>query len=404
MTTSLLLGSEWDAPEPDHFGSRFSDYATKRSAVSARQATILGLTLVAAIVRRRLVYLLAHGPIYTSLWSLLLAPSGEGHKSTLLRLGGEVLDAVDARVLLPHEFSLPALIAELASKKRKDQQGGSMGLFVKDEAAGFLAGLEKLDYQTGGKDALLDLNGSPNYRLKKLRQETFELERVYLNVAMAGVPSRLAGTLKPTDWYSGFMARFAVVLPEAPIPWRDVGFAIPDHDADRNQLIDELCKLTERLGSTTTEVGLTPRGLKRYNQYGRDLNEAMKEAPEDLRASYERFPELALRIAALIAVTTAGSSTEGGLTVPMEALVAGIRHAEVARQNAHRLFEIYSGVADEADIAKLVGLVKRSPGVTRRRLQQNAHMLARTFNAAFDAAVSDGRICFGPDKVLYAPG
>jgi len=63
----------------------------------------------------------------------------------------------------------------------------------------------------------------------------------------------------------------------------------------------------------------------------------------------------------------------------------GMLPARVARQDAHKIFEIYSGVADEAEIAKLVALVKRSPGIVRRRLQQNSHIRAPTFNAAFEA-------------------
>ena len=401
---SLLLDSEIEMEEPDHFGSRFMEYATDRSAVSARQALFLGLALVASVVRRRLAIGFAHGRLYTTLWAFLLAPSGEGHKSTLLNLAEDVLAGVDPLVSLPHEFSLAGLLTELAAKERKDQQGGSMGLFIKDEAAGFLASLEKLDFQTGAKDVLLNLNNSPDRYVKKLKAERLALERVYVNLLLVGVPSRLVQAITATDWYSGFMARMAVVLPEGPIPWRDVTFAATHQLEARDALTAELRLLDKKLRGATRDVRLNADVLDRYNRYGHDLDAARRDAPEELGASYERFPELALRLGTLIAVTTQEQTRKGPLVVPMEALVAGIRHAEEARQDAHRLFELYSGVADEADIAKLVELVGRSPRITRRTLQQNSHMRASAFNAAFNAAINAGRIAIGPDNLLYVPG
>ncbi len=207
-------------------------------------------------------------------------------------------------------------------------------------------------------------------------------------------------------WTDGFLSRIAFICPPDDFR-RDKEF--PDGEMKvPKALVKKIRDWHERLGvpqiHLLPEFKVIPAKGQLYNitgdvkcayyAYRRDMKDQIQNSKElDLAGNYIRYPDMALRIAVLIA------SLNNDSEVTLTHWGFGQNIAEEWRENLHRLYYKTLPNSNSAmcsfkpdPLERIHDLIRTRGGLTSREIQQLTHFKAATVDVILEELILDGKI------------
>ena len=145
------------AGEVPTWPQRFVQYARSRTDAPASFLEAAALAALSVTLGRKPRLQLTTGMVIPTLWVMLVADTTRHRKSTAINLAVEVLKPAVSDALAPDDFTPQRLISLMA------ERSGKPTLFRRDELGGFYEGLNKLEYQAGGKQVLISCHDGRDF-------------------------------------------------------------------------------------------------------------------------------------------------------------------------------------------------------------------------------------------------
>ena len=306
-----------------------------------------GLSILAALVGRKVTAPFGAQDLVPNLYSCLLAPSSFYRKTTLINVARGFIGAVKPRVTMPDDFT-PERFLELLAQEPQAFMGWP-------EFAGFLARSGR-DYNSGARELLMELYDCPEVFRRELKSSSVEVKRPAVTILGASATSWLSDRLKGGDLRSGFLHRFAFVLAETksksyPLP------AGPDPE-QRSALTRSLHDIAEIKGA----ADLT-RIKGSYEAWYQDLEREAAKAKdvEVVSAFFARLSVTALKIAILLEL-----SQSQNLKVTPAVLEEAIVLTDYLRATVRHLLRVEFAPTEHAKMSQRIQLViEKHPGIKR---------------------------------------
>jgi hypothetical protein len=407
--SALISQEERAQAARNAFVDEYTAYAAKRTDAPSAFHEALALAMLSVVVGRRAVLHLANGDVYPSLWILILADSTLYRKSTAMDLARDMLEAVDRDRLAPNDFTPQRFVAILA------EHDGRPLMFQRDEFSGFYDGLNKLDYMAGLKESLCNVYDGRPFRREKMRPKAngdeapkdeewrYNIREPFLSLAVATTQERFAEVARASDLHSGFLPRFAVVLPPSR---RGPRLSLREMNPSLQQERDHLVVRLQAIAANPIGLSCEQDVFARFDRYGADLErEAEVAANGNLVAIVgSRVSWMAWRIAMLLAV----ADTSHRLALPH--LLRGIEIAEGWREAALRVFGSLAPSKFERQATRLTQLTEQRGSISRRDAMRALRLKSREMDELQGSLAERGeirierRLTAGGESIWYVPG
>ena len=149
---------------------------------------------------------------WSNLWVLLVGDSGEGRKSTAVRMAEDVLMSVDPDILAPHDGSPEGFLADLV-KRQQRCSGNAANFIIQPEFTTLLASFKK-SYALSLKPLLMDFYDVPNVFKKALAKSNFTIPTPRVSMLGAIATELLPIYSEQEDWLGGFFSRTLLIKGE----------------------------------------------------------------------------------------------------------------------------------------------------------------------------------------------
>jgi len=404
---------------------------------------MMGLTLAAAAIARRLCLPTPGTTLYPNLYALFIGASTLYTKSTAQQVGARVLLSAELDHLLLNPQPTPQALAEEMSyetlpKKRmgpeakerwlrRRAQAGQRLLLI-DEVSGLFASLRR-EFNAGLLELLLKLYDSPDRLAVSQTVARGEVEIVDGSLTFFGcsTPDAMARYLGDLSlWGNGFFARCAILTPQEPpkrvmfgadgytqVPLRTVAaglrrvyelFPVPAAELVEIEEPDGPKGATpaqevRRTNTHRPEAVSFGEGVwAAFTAYTFAVRYDLLVSPDsgvgsDMHASYGRFSVMCAKVAMILA------------TLDCEALPVVIerRHwaraqriVEAWRANLHELLRDHMASEDERVAQRIVERLQKDGPLTARELQQRLHHPAKAIREALEVLGAAGQVATAP--------
>jgi hypothetical protein len=409
----------------------YSERWAPRAAQSFHKA--VGLWVLSTVAARRLCVEFGQ-PLYPVLFLSLIAESSQYTKTTAAANGQTLLRAAGCHHFLTPDRSTPqALLRHMSGRvpgdyghKNADEQeaiqqrlrfAGQRGWYY-EEWGGMLHQMNRQESPMAGFHELLRVldDGKPDFSSETIQRGLEYVEAPYLSLLASATPQDLAPFMQSGSkwWRDGFWPRFAFLIPEQQprLDRRPQGRATPP-----SALIAELHTWHTSLGLPKVQITNVLDGKQRptdqwtlerealpcktlhvpsdtleaYYQYNEVLL-SMTIAP-DLRPSYSRLHDKAMRVAMLLA------SLQGKdqITLPHWAYAQEV--VEHWRAMLHRLTTMMSesmGVSTDAQHEdRIENLLGHQGPLPMRAVQRKLHLDSATIKRLAQNMAYVGRVTIG---------
>lgn len=163
------------------------------------------MTMISALVGDHIYFEEGNDTIYPNLWTLFLAPSGIGRKSTAINPIAKILAKTHKVQFLPSRGSPEGFFVAL-------HDFGGVGM-RRDSELGTLLGALQRDYQKGFADELCELYDPLAAPIvKRLTKSTIEIPKVAMTWLAATTPSSLNKCSGHEQIAGGFLPRWNIVF------------------------------------------------------------------------------------------------------------------------------------------------------------------------------------------------
>lgn len=252
----------------------------------------------------------------TNLYLLLIGPTGF-RKSTAIGLAEEMLRAVVPNVVMPEKVTPEAFIEQLA------QRSGHGAGWAVDEFTSILSDIHHKAYMASLRELLLTVYGGKSYEYRRHSkrvkgggtvQDVDRIEQPHLCI-LAGATPHIFEMLTTGDLTTGFMPRFAIIMPEQKPERKSFYELRSDPSVERNRLRQWLHAIAQ-WGSTDRPVTFEEAALEILDRYAAELEQLNAQQAEDPRSEMrQRLPEMAVKLAMLVAVGDIEPHRAGELVV-----------------------------------------------------------------------------------------
>lgn len=322
------------------------------------------------------------GSLPLNLWFIVGGRSTFDRKTTVLNQMLHVLDMLsdgeDYSYELGSDFTMSGLSERLLKLPNRS------GVVHVDEFQGFLAELSK-NYMAGTKDSLTELySGKVKGKLRSTGDTKVQKSvKFSLNFYAMGIAKHIIESLSKDDFLSGFLTRFAWVVPQTEDEQFDpnLGFELEPLEIQKggdHVLMDMIDRLrgardtfegfTSALDDLTRPIRPTPETFERMKQYRIQVFDAAKRLNrEEISSSAERLTQHTLKCAALLAMS------EGKQVVEVQHMVSAINFSNSWFQNL-----IYA-----AEQVSDTGWVKDQEEICTALLEEGSTMSAKGLYAKF---------------------
>ncbi|PWU22149.1 MAG: hypothetical protein C5B48_10560 [Candidatus Rokuibacteriota bacterium] len=411
------------APEPayvfnpalpsDHFVSRFIDYAKECVDAAHDYFETIALILLATAtpgIRARLRQYPRGLP--TAFYAILIGDSTRSRKSSSAGLGLDLVNEVFPDCRLAEQASPEAFIEQLATR------GHESSVWYVDEIGETLDKLHHAKYLAGTRGLLLELYEGRPYRYKRTTKKTragtsvtdeMVIERPHLSVIGATTPS-IFEIVTARDVSSGFMARFAVVMPTSKPPRRGLEEPTADILTARDQLTSWLHAIHLWAKTTTPRVVFAGDALAIIDRFAEAIETSTALENERSRAMLQRLNAMTVKLAMLAAAGQPGiTQTDRSdlIVTPQDATAAvaiGARWRDYAVAFGERV--------GETELERLVDRalrVIRQKGICPRQIvAKQTHVEKRTLDRIEETLADRGEIIVtivestrGPDSKVW---
>jgi hypothetical protein len=392
------------------------------------------LALISIISARRVQYEFG-GTRSTSLYIILVGSTGISAKTTVMSLVQDILNELDLGFFLfPDTITAQKFLSEMCIQVPDDYEDRDepykKNILLKVQKKQVFAGQRGWIFDELGelfREMMQSMHHNSNFRelLKKLDdikpilatstqkrgKETVHLPFLTLLGGMTPVDLSPYAKSRSALWRDGLLARMAFICPPPDFsknqPFPEGERIIPD------SIVKQLSEWHTRLGIPKIEltpdfrfipaVGQTyeiPKDVRgAFYAYRRALKDIIRDSDEpDLAGNYIRYPELAMRIAVLMA----SFNNEEAITMDYWGFAQNV--TEQWRNDLHRLY--YQSLPDNKSPTSLV---KKSPEdkvydiilvrgpITARGIQQQTAIKTDFVGEIISMLVEQGRIIAVPD-------
>jgi hypothetical protein len=331
------------------------------------------------------------GNIYPNLWTLVVAPSGNWHKTTSINMAEELLAKSGLDVSIPSDFSRESLLKQVGEKPA--------GLLTIDEFATLLQ-LGRKDYGQGILSDLTRIYDSKDEWKRALMTKEFVIRRPALSIYAATTIDYLEELVTPADLRSGFFYRFLFVTAAQ----KNTNRKNTDDPATvtQNRLIAGLHRLTEIAPALMPNdekacavlVERTPEARRLWEDWTDELDvevESGRHAPS-LAGFFQRLQTYGLKLGMIYrASACAFDPSANPLIVDEAAMKAAIACCKMVLANTIHLFEEDWADSKEArELRKVEEAIGK--GCARTEAMRRLHMKKWTFDQNLDTLVETERI------------
>ena len=343
------------------------------------------------------------GTIIPNLWIMILADTTLTRKTTSMDIAMDMILDIDPDAILATDGSIEGLFQSLSARP------GRPSVFLRDEFSGLLEAMTKKDYYAGMQETLTKMYDG-KFQKRVLRREVIEVKDPILILFAGGIRTRIYELLRYEHVASGFIPRFLFISADSDITkLRPLGPPTDESMTQRDALVKFLADVHQRytqdvemrIGERVIkrprkyDAKLTPDAWVRYNHYEADLVAAGldSEQPELMTPTMDRLAKSGLKMAGLLAATRQQS---GEVVVEEEDLIRAFYYIEEWRDHTLGLLAAVGKTASERLLERILGAIKRTPGVSRSQLMQNYHLTSRDASLMFETLMDRGLI--GRDK------
>ena len=348
------------------------------------------LCAAGAVLGRRAYFHYAYR-LYPNSYVLSVGSAGMSRKTTTQRLATDVVERVDpalkiARASGSGEGLLDMLAGADVTEAVADPIHNRV-LLVQSEMAQLLA--KGRQEATGTLvPILLEAYDAPPVINPPTRANKIRAEKPTLSMLGASTPSQLQRYMMGHEVYGGFVSRLMVAVgePKAPIPLpRKV-------DPSRfNKVVGMLHDATERW-KTPTEFRMSAEAEDAWKQFYITWS-SQQQGLGDKADIVSRTTSHAIKLALLFAALENDDPT-----IELGQIEAAIAAAEFVQAGALEVFGDFGSTKAARIERRMINKVRKTPGITRRLLQQHiggqvsGGLDARGFNRSCDALLRTGEL------------
>lgn len=215
-------------PETDFNFLRKFTHLFRDTEVPERFAVWAGISMLSAILERKVWLNSRVGTIYPNMYVVLIGESGRARKSTAIVRGRELLLRADIGIkILPQKTSPEGLISALKAVETKDTKNllreRCGGLVIAEE---FMTFLNKRSYEAGLSQILIPMwDCNPQFEYQTLGRGIEKINDGFLSIAAAATPQSLRDAIPVNVIGEGLTSRMIMVYsneePE-PCPWPEM--------------------------------------------------------------------------------------------------------------------------------------------------------------------------------------
>jgi Protein of unknown function (DUF3987) len=330
----------------------------------------------------------------TGFYAMLIGDSTRSRKSTSGALGLDLLHDAVPDCQLAEQASPEAFVEQLAMRSHDST------LWYVDELGEALDKLHHAKYMAGLRGLLLSLYDGRSYRYKRTTKKTKKGEAVddslvvnQPNLAVLGATTEaIFEVVTARDVSSGFMARFAVVMPTSRPPRMGLSEATDDVTNQRDALAAWLTRLYVWAKTGPRTVRFTGNALALIDAFAEEIESSAAISNERARAMLQRLNAMSVKIAML---TAAGRPDAGGgdeLQITPDDARAAVAVAARWRDYAIAFGERVGETAFEQLVDRATKVVKAKKHVPRRVVAKNVHCSKRTMDDIQGTLVDRGVI------------
>lgn len=390
----------------DSFITKYVDWASTCTDSPKQYHVALAIAILSAILSPHVRMETSFGEFRPNLWFMILANTTSTRKTTAMRLGINLLKAVESDpILSTGQGSAEGIISALSDRD------GHSSTFYRDEISGLVEEMARKDYMAGMMESLTKLYDGEEEK-RTLRKETIHVKDPNLLIVAGGIKGRMVEILNINHVRSGFLPRFLIVCGLTAVEdMKPIGPPSPQTTGLRNALIDYLEDLRERFsdksGKTSilnplakpklTKIKATDESWDRMRKLEADVRDLglSSENPDVFGPIYERMMNSIIKVAILIAADRAFRFQYEEPVLELEDIVNAISYADVWMESA---YEVARGIEDKPsdEELKLQKIEKyilgASDGVARSKLMQNFRLTAKQMNDIEATLVQRGNV------------
>ena len=205
---------------PDHFVTKYIEYASKLTDASPEYHEAAALTLLSMVTSNLKARLAPYpGGLKTNLYLTIVGTSTRSRKSTSQRIALELLKTLLPNAALPSKMTTEVFINEMG------QRPDRATLWAPDEFGVMLGQIYSIGFLGGIEDVLLQLYGGEDYSYITLNRQSF-IRRPHLSILGAATPESVAFA-GPQAMLGGLLPRFGIIFPSH-IPKARAAGGVPD--------------------------------------------------------------------------------------------------------------------------------------------------------------------------------
>lgn len=279
----------------DHFSSVTDAYREYHHAGA--------LTALSVAADRRVFMKLRNGTYYTNIWALCLGQSSTSRKSTALGYAADMLDKEHFQQRLSNDFTPESFIEQMDAENHS--------YFIKDEAAGLFAAMNKKPYMSDLRDTLCYVYDNrpisrklrTNQRDKSIKTD-FRVPDPYLTMFFTTTFYALSKSTVEEDFTSGLLCRYLQYYPEYEKEFMDIDDETEEDDFNRDDLharyalvFDDIQKLN------SIRMRMSDTGKRVYNDWVKERSKELVKSSDSIISSvFGRYQVYALKMAMLFTV------------------------------------------------------------------------------------------------------
>jgi len=271
----------------------------------------------------------------TAFYAVDIGDSTRSRKSTIARLGIEIVNDAVPEAKLAEQSSPEAFIEQIAT-------GRDTALWYVDEFSETLDKLRNAKHMTGLRGLLLELYEGNTYSYKRTsklagkgerRRDEMIVDKAHLVLLASTTPDAIFETVTAKDVASGFLARFAICMPTGLPDRRPMEEDTPNLAEQRSVLVQWLMKVYQRCTLVPPTVRFADNALSIIDALAIEIEQTVSSSTT-AKPMLERLNAMTIKLSMLTAVGRPGAIGLDTLTVePTDAEIA-VRIAQRWRSDA----------------------------------------------------------------------
>jgi hypothetical protein len=390
-----------------HFVSEFIRYAAACTDAPHEYFEVVALMLL-AVATPKLRARLRQYPsgLPTAFYAILIGDSTRSRKTSTIGLGLDILDEAVPDCLLAEQASPEAFVEQLAGRSHNSS------LWAVDEFGETLEKLHHAKYMAGLRGLLLSLYEGRSYRYKRTTKRTKKGEPVedslhidHPNLAVLGATTpSIFEIVTGRDVSSGFMARFAVVMPTSWPARRGLEEPTEDLLAQRQTLTAWLSRIYLWALTAERQVRFTGDALAIVDRFAQAIETSDALVNDRARAMLQRLNAMTVKLTVLTAAGRPGVDERDALIVTPADADAAVAVATRWRDYAIAFGEQVGETLLEQHIGRALQVLRAKNGrAPRRVIAKLVHCSAKLMNEIEDTLIDRGDIQLEQPKVPSGP-